>query len=247
MKNYINTIKNDYTKNYNNLKTKNEETIILLISKIKNFENSCNTKISEIDKKYQKYLSEQIRINKNLERQNKNLVSEKNNDNLKSRDLLFKKIELENEVKNYVAQNEKLKKEIDKKNNDYETMSHKNQLLIKNYSNNITNLVLMLNKLKKKYQSNIFELKSQTNNITQSLQNNVIKKGNELRNKINFLKNKIAELINDKDKYNENIKELNQQISQKDKEILSLKDTLAKIKTTYINEIKNSNSHSKNK
>ena len=247
MKNYINTIKNDYTKNYNNLKTKNEETIILLISKIKNFETSNNTKISEIDKKYQKYLSEQIRINKNLERQNKNLVSEKNNDNLKSRDLLFKKIELENEVKNYMAQNKKLKMEIDKKNNDYETMSHKNQLLIKNYSNNITNLVLMLNKLKKKYQSNIFELKSQTNNITQSLQNNVIKKGNELRNKINFLKNKLAELINDKDKYSENIKELNQQISQKDKEILSLKDTLAKIKTTYINEIKNTNSNSKNK
>ena len=90
-----------------------------------------------------------MRVNNKLDRENKELISEKNNNNLKSRDLLFKKIELENEVKNYIALNEKLKMEVDKKNNDYDIITRKNKLLIKNYSNNINNLLLMINKMKK--------------------------------------------------------------------------------------------------
>ena len=103
-------------------------------------------KLIEIEKKYQKHLSEQIRINNKLERENKDLISEKNNNNLKSRDLLFKKIELENEIKNHISLNEKLKAELENKNNEYETLSSKNKFLLKTYSNKISNLLLMINK-----------------------------------------------------------------------------------------------------
>ena len=239
LKNVIYTIKNDYIKNYNNLKTKNDEIIISLISKIKNFENGMQAKLVDIDKKYQKYLSEQMRANNKLDRENKELISEKNNNNLKSRDLLFKKIELENEVKNYITLNEKLKMELDKKNNDYDIITRKNKLLIKNYSNNINNLLLMINKMKKKYQSNIFSLKTQINNLTQLFQNNFINKKDDFKIKINYMNKKIKELSDDNKRYNENIKDLNQQIIEKDKENSYLKDTLNKIKSTYSNAVKN--------
>ena len=86
--------------------------MVLLISRIKNYENNYQIKLIELEKKYQKHLSEQIRLNTKLERENKDLISENNNNNLKTRDLLFKKIELENEIKNYIGLNEKLKIEL---------------------------------------------------------------------------------------------------------------------------------------
>ena len=139
MKKDINNIKNDLIKNFNNLKTKNDEAIVLLMSKIKNYENNYQIKLIELEKKYQKHLSEQIRLNTKLERENKDLISENNNNNLKTRDLLFKKIELENEIKNYIGLNEKLKIELNGRNNEYENISNKNKLLIKTYSNKINN------------------------------------------------------------------------------------------------------------
>ena len=226
MKNIINTIKSDYTKYYNNLKIKNEEVITLIISKIKNYEKEKQNKIEEIDKKYKKYLSEQIRINNKLFEQNKELISEKNNNNLKSKDLIFKKIELENEVKNYIALNEKLKMELDQKNNEYDIISRKNKLLIKNYSNNINNLLLMMTKLKKKYQSNIFSLKNQINNMKDLFENNIIKKGENLKIKINYINFNLKQLFDYNKKYKENINELKQQIIKKNKENIQLKEIL---------------------
>ena len=240
MKTFINNIKNDYIKNYNNFKTKNDEVLILLISKIKTFENESQIKLIEIDKKYQKYLSEQIRANNKLERENKELISEKNNNNLKMRDLIFKKIELENEIKNHISLNEKLRNDADKKNNDYDIISKKNQMLIKNYSNKINNLLLMINKLKKKYQSNIFSLKTQINNMIILFQNNIIKKGSELRNKINFMNKKMRQLSDYNRKCDENIRELSNKIMEKDKENIKLKDTINKIKMKYNSDIKKS-------
>ena len=58
MKKDINNIKNDLIKNFNNLKTKNDEAMILLISRIKNYENNYQIKLIELEKKYQKHLSE---------------------------------------------------------------------------------------------------------------------------------------------------------------------------------------------
>ena len=53
------------------------------------------------------------------------------------------------------------------------------------------------------------------------------------------MNNKIKELSDDNKRYNENIKDLNQQIIEKDKENSYLKDTLNKIKSTYSNAVKN--------
>ena len=233
MKKEINNIKNDFIKNFNNLKTKNDETIILLISKIKNYENNYQMKLIDIEKKYQKHLSEQIRINTKLERENKDLISEKNNNNLKSRDLLFKKLELENEIKNYIGLNEKLKAELDNRNNESELIFNKNKLLIKTYTNNINNLLLMMNKLKKKYQSDIYLLKSQINNMIQLFQNNIIKKGLDIKSNINNMKNIINQLNTNNKKYKENINNLKLELKRKEDDSFKLKDALNKLQISY--------------
>ena len=241
-KKIINNIKNEFIKNFNNLKTKNDETIILLISKIKNYENNYQIKLIEIEKKYQKHLSEQMRLNNKLERENKDLISEKNNNNIKSRDLLFKKIELENEIKNYIGLNEKLRIELDTKNNEYEIASNKNKFLIKTYSNKLNNLLLMINKLKKKYQSDIYILKNQINNMNQIFQNNIIKRESELKDKFEYMKNIIIQIYKENQKNNEIIYKLKQEIMKKDNENNNLKDTLNKLKKSYNDVVKKSGS-----
>ena len=190
-------------------------------------------KLIEIEKKYQKHLSEQIRINTKLERENKDLISEKNNNNLKSRDLLFKKLELENEIKNYIGLNEKLKAELDNRNNEYELIFNKNKLLIKTYTNNINNLLLMMNKLKKKYQSDIYLLKSQINNMIQLFQNNIIKKGLDIKSNINNMKNIINQLNTNNKKYKENINNLKLELKRKEDDNFKLKDALNKLQISY--------------
>ena len=235
LKKAINNIKNEYIKSYNNLKNKNDETTIFLISKIKNYENNYQLKLIEIEKKYQKYLSEQIRLNNKLERENKDLISEKNNNNIKSRDLLFKKIELENEIKNYISLNEKLKLELDNKNNEYEAISNKNKLMIKSFRNHVNNLILTITKLKKKYQSDIYLLKSQINDLIQLFENNIIKKDCEIKN---YMKNKINQLYRENQKSSKSINKLNQEIIKKDKDNYNLKEAYNKLKISYNNIIK---------
>ena len=235
LKKAINNIKNEYIKSYNNIKNKNDETTIFLISKIKNYENNYQLKLIEIEKKYQKYLSEQIRLNNKLERENKDLISEKNNNNIKSRDLLFKKIELENEIKNYISLNEKLKLELDNKNNEYEAISNKNKLMIKSFRNNVNNLILTITKLKKKYQSDIYLLKSQINDLIQLFENNIIKKDCEIKN---YMKNKINQLYRENQKSSKSINKLNQEIIKKDKDNYNLKEAYNKLKISYNNIIK---------
>ena len=235
LKKAINNIKNEYIKSYNNLKNKNDETTIFLISKIKNYENNYQLKLIEIEKKYQKYLSEQIRLNNKLERENKDLISEKNNNNIKSRDLLFKKIELENEIKNYISLNEKLKLELDNKNNEYEAISNKNKLMIKSFRNHVNNLILTITKLKKKYQSDIYLLKSQINDLIQLFENNIIKKDFEIKN---YMKNKINQLYRENQKSSKSINKLNQEIIKKDKDNYNLKEAYSKLKISYNNIIK---------
>ena len=235
LKKAINNIKNEYIKSYNNIKNKNDETTIFLISKIKNYENNYQLKLIEIEKKYQKYLSEQIRLNNKLERENKDLISEKNNNNIKSRDLLFKKIELENEIKNYISLNEKLKLELDNKNNEYEAISNKNKLMIKSFRNHVNNLILTITKLKKKYQSDIYLLKSQINDLIQLFENNIIKKDCEIKN---YMKNKINQLYRENQKSSKSINKLNQEIIKKDKDNYNLKEAYSKLKISYNNIIK---------
>ena len=235
LKKAINNIKNEYIKSYNNIKNKNDETTIFLISKIKNYENNYQLKLIEIEKKYQKYLSEQIRLNNKLERENKDLISEKNNNNIKSRDLLFKKIELENEIKNYISLNEKLKLELDNKNNEYEAISNKNKLMIKSFRNHVNNLILTITKLKKKYQSDIYLLKSQINDLIQLFENNIIKKDFEIKN---YMKNKINQIYRENQKSSKSINLLNQEIIKKDKDNYNLKEAYSKLKISYNNIIK---------
>jgi hypothetical protein len=175
-----------------------------------------------------------------LERENKNLISENNNNNLKSRDLLFKKIELENEVKNYMGLNEKLKSELDNKNKEYETVLNKNKSLVKSYSNKINNLVLMISKLKKKYLSDIFILKNQINNITQIFQSNYMQTGFELKENLKYVKNGINQLYKDNLSKEENIRKLKQELKIKDNDNYNLKDALNKLKLSYKETIKKS-------
>ena len=248
----INLIKNDYKKNYNNFIVKNNEIILLLLSKIKSFETAQQMQLKNIENKYEKHLTEQLRLNNKLERENKELLEIKNDKNLKSRDLTFKINELENELKNYKKQNERLQNEIESKTQEYEKLIAKDKLLIKNFSNNINNLLLLLNKLKKKYQGNIFSLKTQIETIKQLYINDAIygnnnknktyslqKENISMKNELEELKLKMEKLNEENDNYKKNNKLLGQQILLKDKNNLNLQEYFNKLLLGYNTTVKN--------
>ncbi len=258
LKNELSLIKQDYNKNKIQLQNKNKEIIEQIFDAIKTFEKNKNNQLKEIEKKFEKHLTEQFRLNGKLERENKNLQENKNKTSLLINDLQFKISELENELKNYKNLSEIKNNNIESKQNEIDSLKRENKELIKKLNNAVSQSLLRLNKLKKQYQSKIFSLKTELNNLKQiyisdiqiikvqtqdelykSKLNLSLNDNNELKENIQKLQNKMKTLIMENDSKKEQIDtmkmEFNKIILVKDKKIKNLQNIVNQSLNSYNN------------
>jgi hypothetical protein len=260
LKNELSSIKQDYNKNKIQLQNKNKETFEKIIELIRNYEKNKNNGLKEIEKKFEKHLTEQLRINGKLERENKVLQENKNKTNLNINDLKFKISELENELKNYKNISERKNTNIENKQNEIDNLKGANRELTKKLNNSVSETLLKMNKLKKKYQSEIFTLKTELNNLKQiylsdiqyiksqnqdelykSKLNISLNDNNELKENIQKLQNKMKALIMENESKIEQIDtmkmEYNKIIMIKDKKIKNLQNIVNQSLNSYNNGI----------
>ena len=258
LKNELSSIKQDYNKNKIQLQNRNKETFEKIIEGIRNFEKSKNNGLKEIEKKFEKHLTEQLRINGKLERENKILQDNKNKTSLIINDLKFKISELENELKNYKSISERKNTNIENKQNEIDKIKGANRELTKKLNNSVSETLLKMNKLKKKYQSEIFTLKTELNNLRQiylsdiqyikaqnqdelykSKLNISLNDNNELKETIQKLQNKMKALIMENESKIEQIDtmkmEYNKVIMIKDKKIKNLQNIVNQSLNSYNN------------
>ena len=260
LKNELSSIKQDYNKNKIQLQNRNKETFEKIIEGIRNFEKCKNNGLKEIEKKFEKHLTEQLRINGKLERENKILQDNKNKTSLIINDLKFKISELENELKNYKNISERKNTNIENKQNEIDNLKGANRELTKKLNNSVSETLLKMNKLKKKYQSEIFTLKTELNNLKQiylsdiqyiksqnqdelykSKLNISLNDNNELKETIQKLQNKMKALIMENESKIEQIDtmkmEYNKIIMIKDKKIKNLQNIVNQSLNSYNNGI----------
>ena len=260
LKQIISSLKNEYKKKYDEFIIQYKNSLLLIQEKIIDLDNQYKDNIKKIEKKYEKHLNEQLLINNKLQRQNEELLTKKNEDNIDSQKMTFKISELENEITNNKAMIEKLKSDLDKKNKENIAINEKNLLIDKN----LNKFILMLTKLKKKYLSIIFTLKTQIGNIKDLYvtdisrvmsinNNNVTNSINTLNNKIIQLQNendelreinekmqmKLNQLIEENEEKNNNINQLNEELLVRQQKINNLHNVFNKSISSYSNGIRN--------